>query len=168
MYDDTLSSTSKFVCYRFREDRFVPLGDNGFDRFFLFWRSCEDGYLFETRESEIEGTRDGSSRERENVESGSEFFEFFLVTHSELVFLIDHEESESCEADIIREESMSSHNDIDVPIFQVCKGFFLFFFATHSSQYSDTNPEGSQSLIEGLIVFICQDEKRRDEGYLGS
>lgn len=125
-HHDHLSSTIEFISDRMTYRCLIPGRDDGFYWFFEFWGSGEKGDFFESRKREIQTSGYWCRRKRENIDIGPDFFDSFLMTYSELMFLIDHEESEFFPCYILGKKSVCSDNDIDVSIFHICERISCF------------------------------------------
>ncbi len=54
--------------------------------------------------------------------------QFFLDFNAEVLFFVDYEQAEILEPDIFGNQSMSTDDNIDCPVFDFFDSFELFFF----------------------------------------
>ena len=127
MEDEYLSSSFEFIAYRGINGRCIPRRDDGADRFPHIGSSRQHRNRLESGECEIEAPRNRCRREHQDIDMGLEFLETLFMFHSEAVFFIDNEESESSKVDIIRKKSVSPDHDIDRAVSQSCDHAFCLF-----------------------------------------
>ena len=82
------------------------------------------------------------------------------------MLLIDHHESEIPEGHIPSEEAVGSDHAVDLSSLEVLKDRFFFLPCRNPCQDADLHSEFLESLPQRLMVFICEDDQRRDEGGL--
>lgn len=63
---------------------------------------------------------------------------------------------------------MSSNDDIYFCELHLLEDFLHIFAMSHACKRSNSYTESSETLFEGLTVFLSEDEKRRYYGYLDS
>jgi hypothetical protein len=81
-------------------NRLVIASDSGLNWFFSCRWCAQNREMFDTRECEIERTRNRCRRERECIDACFEVHDFFFIRHTEFVFFIDDDETEISEFDI--------------------------------------------------------------------
>ena len=82
----------------------------------------------------METTRDRSRRQREDIDMSFELLQGLLVCDTKSMFLIDHEESKPAKSDILREEPMSSDDDIDISGLHAVEDTFLLASTRHTCE----------------------------------
>ena len=99
----------------------VGLADIGQDRPTIHgWRG-DHREVPDARQRHLEGPRDRTRREGEDVHALADPLDRLLVADAEALLLVDHEQAKILELDALREEPVRTHHDVDGAGSQACQ-----------------------------------------------
>src|SRR5580704_7006089 len=126
MEEIDLPIAMQFPLDRVANDSLVVTANDCFDRKTIGWRGLNDGHILGADQRKIKRSGNRRRRKRENINQLELLLEFFLVPHTEALFLVNDHEPELFEFDIAGDQPMGANDNINRSFSQSSNGFPLF------------------------------------------
>src|SRR3954464_1435007 len=101
----------------------------------------------------MQGSRDRSRGQRQDVGLQFELFEPFLVFDTEPVLFVNDDQSEVLELDVWAEQSVRSDDDVDLSFLDLDEDGGLLLRRLEAAEHRDANRKVRQALGEGPRVL---------------
>ena len=118
-------------------------------------RRCVDhAHVAYAGEGHVQGARDRSGREGEDVHLGAHLLKTFLVGDAEAVFLIDDDQPEVVEPHVLLQDPVGSDDDIDRAGFGRIDDIRLLLVGAEAAQHLDLDGIGREPFGKGGVVLL--------------
>jgi hypothetical protein len=122
----------------------------------------------DAQEGEVERAGDGGRRERQHVDGAPHQLQLLLVSDSEPLLLIDHDEAEVSERDVVRQQAVSADENVELSFRRRARDLFLLRGAAESADDFDVHWELGHALAESPEVLLREDGRGHEHGDLFS
>ena len=122
-------------------------------------RSADDRKVAGSQERELEGTRDRRRCKRKRIHGGLQLAELLLGAHTELLLLIDYEESKIFEFESLSYKFMRTYDDIESTCLQSFLDISDFLCSPEPAHIINVAWEILQTVLKRLVML-----KRKDGG----
>src|SRR6202000_3559726 len=96
---------------------------------------------------------DGRGRHREHIDLMAELLQSLLVADAEALLLIDHQQAEVLEFQVLRKQTMSADQDVDLSGFELFQDNLLLLWGAEARDHLDRDGELRKTVTEGFAVL---------------
>ena len=86
--------------------------------------------------------------------------------HTEALFFIDYEKSKILKLHVLRQKSVCTDNQIDLPLFQPVQSLFILRITSEAGHHIDLKREVFKTFLQSVIMLICQNCGRNQNSCL--
>src|SRR6516162_4693911 len=98
----------------------------------------------------------------------SQGLDFFLVSHTKLLLLIDDEQAKVFILDFLTEQSMCPNNDVNLTVLHLSNSFFFFLSRFKTIDVVNSNREVFKPVTKSFIMLESKNSGRHQNSYLFS
>ena len=138
----------------------------GLHRIAVGWRSAYDTHVAGTHQRELQGAWYRCSRHGERVDIGLQLAQALLGRHSELLFLVDDEQSEVVPLHGLAYKLVRSDEYINLAFLQIGKHLTSLLGSSGARQIVYTHGHVLQSVAECVVMLECQHRCRHQHSHL--
>jgi hypothetical protein len=140
----------------------VLLADIGEDRVSLGGRGVDDRKVADTGERHLQGARDRTRRQRQDVDTDREPFDCLFVDDPEALFLVDDEDPEVAERDIVRQKLVRPDDDVDRSVGEAGGDCGRLGIGQETREHLDSDRIRGESVRERLQMLTGKDRRRHE------
>ncbi|MPL73680.1 hypothetical protein SDC9_19486 [bioreactor metagenome] len=144
----------------------VELADIGADRQAVDRRRADHAQIAHAGQAELQRARDRRCGEGEHMDFRAHFLQAFLVVHTEMLLLVDHQQAEVAEFHRLGQHRMGADDDVDGAIGQPLAGLRGVFRRDETAERADLECGAAEALGEGLVMLAGKQRRRRDHRHL--
>ena len=126
----------------------------------------EDRNIADAAHRHIERTGDWRCRERQNVHTRRNLFEFFFLCHAESLFLVHDYESEVVKFHVVREQTVGADENIDLAAREPPQSLRLLTSRAETGEHIHVHCKTSHPTDHGLVVLKREQSGRNEDGDL--
>ncbi len=94
--------------------------------------------------------------------------DYLLMINAETLLFIDDQQTHLFKFNILRQESMCPHNDVNCSFFQISYRLSAFLFRHKSAHFPQSYGKALQAITQVLIMLLAEDRCRGEQDCLQS
>ena len=129
-------------------------------------RGGDDAHLLHACQRQLQRARDGRGGQGEDMDIRPELLEALLVGDTEMLFLVDDQQSQALEGDGLGQERMGAHDDVDGPVRHALLHLARMLGRHQAGQLLHVDGQPFETLGEIAVVLARQQRGGHHDGHL--